>query len=156
MAPGDVARAYGDYLSEFVWAHFATFTTRTPMSADALVAEFLRLVRCAAGRAQDRVSYFYVVERGSSGAGRTRLHALLGGTACLSEAAIRGLWGHGRAEVAAYDPARGAAYYVSKDVRHDWSVYDVSPGPPRAGSPPTRTRSRTHLRPALPATIAAG
>lgn len=60
--------------------------------------------------------------------GRLHLHALLGGFAPhVSRRAAWRFWfdRYGRAQLLPYDPARGAAQYVSKYVSKELAHYDI-------------------------------
>ncbi len=76
-------------------------------------------------RAHRRVDWFYAVEAGSGG--WVHLHALTSGTAGLWPAALHAAWPHGWTRVTRFDPGRGAAHYVTKNIAHEMVEYDISP-----------------------------
>jgi len=107
-----VAQTWGDFLNQYVWAHFVTLTTEVAMSADRLRHEFVSRLTCATQR---RVPYSWVVERGLAGM-RLHLHALVAGTASLETPQLQWAWKAGRAKIEAYDRARGVAHYLAKTI----------------------------------------
>ena len=120
-----IGREYGTFLGRYAWAHYVTLTTRFPVSPAALRAEFDRFVRRLERVAQGPVSWSYTTEGGSF-AERVHAHALLGGTERVTTAAIERLWPSGNTRVQVYDPAGGAAEYVSKDVGREPDYHDIS------------------------------
>ena len=60
-------RAWGEWLSGFEWNHFATLTFTYQPRSEVAVREFRRWVRRLEQRAQRRINWFFVLERGSAG-----------------------------------------------------------------------------------------
>jgi hypothetical protein len=117
--------AWGRFLRGFHWDHFATLTYRAPVAVgraerDVWMGWIRRLERIA----QRRVSYFYVVEPTVSG--WPHVHALVAGTADLRIDQLEGTWRAGYRRIVRYDPARGASWYVSKDLLDRALTWDVS------------------------------
>jgi hypothetical protein len=107
--------AWGGFLSEYVWDHFATFTFATPTSGDAARLEFAhRYVRRLARVAQAGIAWALVVEGEESD--HVHLHALLAGTRHLPTRELERAWKLGHTRVAIYDPQRGAATYLAKTL----------------------------------------
>jgi hypothetical protein len=127
------ARGMALRLMETSWSHFATLTTRSPMSDAALARTFQnRFVRQLSRLSGRRVDYFYAIERGADPHAGGHVHALIYGTSLLTTRAIRDEWTHGHTSVAVYDRERDAALYVSKGILLDPDNYDVSRSwPPR-------------------------
>ncbi len=142
--------AMGDFLNGYPWAHWCTLTFRPPASErDAARvprewgrwrkkirgavpvgleyalrqwAVFARTTTVAAGVP---LFWFYGVEHGER-LGRLHLHALFGNTERLPAPLMRASWTAGFAQVDAYDPTRGASYYVTKYVTKELAEWDVS------------------------------
>ena len=119
-----VRSVFGAWLGQFQWDHFVTLTFAYQSSEQSAVRQFKRWIRRLDQRAQQKVSWFYVVERFASGA--YHLHALVHGTASLETSALRKAWRCGRPDVSRYDPQRGATYYVTKKIGADVVGYDIS------------------------------
>lgn len=133
--------AWTDWLSTFHWDHFATLTFREPRSEASARRAFNSYVRRLCEYTNGgSVGYFVGYEYGTFG--RLHLHALMrtyspqralgcGGrsraSAALPSKAVWEAWfeRYGRATVAAYDPKRGAAGYVSKYVTKRLAFYDI-------------------------------
>ena len=115
---------WGDWLGQTQWHHFATLTFRYRASEQSAVKQFMRWIRYLERRAQQRVDWFYAVERFASGA--YHLHTLVHGTSSLEASALRKAWQCGRADASRYDPQRGATYYVTKKIGADVVGYDIS------------------------------
>ena len=133
-------RDWGEWLTGFLWAHFATLTFRHQPAVPAAIRDFKVWVRRLEQRALERVYWFYALERGA--AGMLHLHCLVSGTRELSGGSLEDAWSWGRADASPYDPERGASYYVTKAVASDAAEYDIDPPPrPRrepSGSGPLR------------------
>jgi len=135
-APGSVTAALGEWLNEFEWTHWATFTFRVGCPSDCLIEHCHEagwgLAGPSASRARDHIDrfvntlpgppigYFYCVERGPWG-GRCHGHALLKVGSAPMEATGKGIddaWTQrfGRIQLRAYDPERGASYYCGKYI----------------------------------------
>ena len=131
-----IREAWARHLEQFEWTHFGTLTTRLPHSPTELRREFERgYVRRLARAAQGPVPWFYIVERGT--AGLAHVHALLANTGTLRLDQLRRAWLLGHTHVVAYDAARDAAFYLTKQMvpsvgaNHDAAEYDISRRLPR-------------------------
>ena len=140
-------RVWGDWLNQFSWDHFATLTFRHQPSSPGAIRRFGVFVRRLEQRAQERVHWFYVLERGA--AGMFHLHSLLSGTNRLHAASVADAWSWGRADASDYDARRGAAYYVTKSVASDVVEYDIDP-PPRPPLTNAGHPNGPRIRPAAP------
>lgn len=144
----EVRRAWGQWLSIFVWHHFATLTFACQPSVVGATRDFRTWVRRLEQRAQERVFWFYVLERGA--AGQLHVHALVSGTRQLQAASFKDAWSWGRADASAYNRHRGAAYYVSKCLASHLVEYDVNlpPCPPTtdAGRPTPSSAGESSAR----------
>lgn len=115
--------AYALFLRSIDWNHFATFTAATRFD-DRLERALLQTIRRLERVAQGPVHVFWVREVGSLGT--PHIHALLKGTERVPLARIVGAWQLGRADVRAYDPAGGAAYYLTKSLLDADARWDLS------------------------------
>jgi len=102
---------------DFVWHSFVTLTFAHPNSEEAALLHFRRWIRRVEQRAKKGVGWFVVLERGA--AGLLHVHVLLVHTDHMYPGALGKAWRCGRVEVTPYDPSRGAAYYLTKDVASD-------------------------------------
>ncbi len=143
-----LAAAWGDWLSEFEWSHWATLTFRpyvVPESPGLAPPTPLRprpgpptdFARRAfggfIGRLEDRcgepLAWFRGDELGER-LGRLHLHALLSGTDGLFPSTVGQSWPYGFSAVEVYDPKLGAAHYLTKYVTKSLASYDLA-GPLR-------------------------
>jgi hypothetical protein len=117
----------GNYLVRFQWDHFVTLTTRTPLTPETIrwVVE-REFIRSLARRAQRPVRYFFAVEGGERLGGFHHAHGLVSGTEALEVPSIEQSWKRGFTSIRRYDASRGAAYYVTKELRADRDYYFVS------------------------------
>jgi hypothetical protein len=120
----NVLRAWGAYLHEFSWDHFATLTFRYPQSVDTAIREILNWVRHLSKDTQRPIPCFYAIERGASG--WLHVHMLTAGTASLTVEKMRKAWRAGISRIEVFDQTRGAAWYVSKGLLGRCEWYDVS------------------------------
>jgi hypothetical protein len=119
-----VREMWGKWLAELhPWSHFLTLTFASETSPDLAIRHFRRWLRWVEQRAQCRVAWFYVVERG--GAPVVHLHVLIAGTSRLAPRALREAWKHGRAQAAIYAAGGRAASYVTKTLGCPSSEYDL-------------------------------
>jgi hypothetical protein len=127
--------AWAEYLGQFAWDQFATLTARHAGPAENIVREFHhRLIRRVARAAQQPVSWFYSLERSSNHS--AHLHALLWTGKRLSASEVQRSWSMGHSRVVEYDPRRGAAYYVSKELFGISGEFDMSIRLPPRLTPP--------------------
>jgi hypothetical protein len=118
--------SWSEFLWIHQWAHFATLTFRWACGMDAAHHAFLnRWVRSLTRAAQREVPYFFAIEVGRRG-GRTHIHALVGGTERLSTRRISAAWTLGYSRVLVYDPTKGGARYLTKEILADPECYAVS------------------------------
>ena len=126
---GRLPHAWGAYIRQFAWDHVATLTFRFGRPGGAIRELHDRWLRRLARNAQHSIPAFYGLERGTGG--RLHLHVLTAGTAALTLAELRQAWKAGVSEVKRYDPARGAAWYVTKGVLARCEWFDVTRRMPR-------------------------
>ena len=142
-----LAAAWGEHLTAYDWNHWVTLTFAPPCPPhlggavrlgparpgparpgpppDFAHREFSRFVHRLECRGGGPVWWFRGDELGER-LGRLHLHAFLGGTGRLLEASVGQEWRVGFSLVKRYDPALGAAHYVTKYVTKGLADYDVS------------------------------
>ena len=118
-------RAWGEWLGKQDWDHFATLTFTHPNSSWAARRQFHRWIRRLEQRAQGRVHWFFVAEKGA--AETLHLHALIDGTRGLPDSALADAWDTGRCDVSKYDRNRGAPHYLTKQIGGPVIDYDLRP-----------------------------
>ena len=142
----EVKRSWAAYLSRYEWDSFVTLTA--PMwSPSRLLVAFRGYVRHLTRAAQQPVRYFVIVETGGSGV--AHVHALLWGTARLTQPRLETGWRPGFARADAFDETRGAAAYVTKEIEQnadEWALSEKLP-PLRAPKPPVRRSSEVVAAP---------
>ena len=109
----EAQEAWGPHLASYMWHHFGTLTFRHSTAPPAAVRSCQTWRRRLAQRAQQRVYWFWVLERGA--AGLLHLHVLTAGTGHLEAAALERAWPFGRADATTYDPARGSQFAAAID-----------------------------------------
>jgi len=141
--------AWSEYLARYHWDHWVTLTfapycprqlgggvclgparlgpARPGPPPDYAHREFQRWVACVEGCGGEPVWWFRGDELGER-LGRLHLHALVGGTGGLLEASLGREWGAGFSLVKRYDPALGAAHYITKYATKGLADYAVSGG----------------------------
>jgi hypothetical protein len=144
----DLKNAWGTYLSKLPWTHYATLTDSHANGAQALLAWGKRFVRRIESAGVGPVGYYLVVE--GSGRGFPHLHMLLNIQIRLPVREIMRRWPLGFSSVRTYDPRRGAAHYITKElggVGFDpdlWDIRLLSESRSRKSqsvSPPAQTRT---------------
>jgi hypothetical protein len=133
------------WLSGCTWRHYAVLTDAFGHSAACLLRQGRRFVRRLESKARCRVDFFLIVE----GAHRDpHLHVLLRGTDSLTVSEIEREWRLGWTCVRRFNPERGAASYVAKELAHaefDTDLYDIRvPREPGEARTSRRSRSRRH------------
>ena len=132
------------WLSRCVWRHYATLTDSYISSPASLLRHGQKFLRRLESKARGRVDYFLIVE----GARQDfpHIHVLMRGTDSLTVREIERQWHLGLTCVRRFDPARGAASYVAKELAHadfDPDLYDMRlPRDPDEARVRTRSRSR--------------
>ena len=111
----ETRRTWGEWLArEFIWHHVVTATFASPPTEPAALFQLRRWLRRLEQRANHAVGWFAALERGA--AGRLHFHVLTVHTDHLEPTALENAWPCGRVDAARYDPARGAAYYLTKGL----------------------------------------
>ena len=126
LAPG-LASEWGQFLDGFDSSHYLTLTSRSQRTPEQLMTDFKKYIRSLERVAQNAVYWFVAGEEAIGGWGH--LHALTAGTGSLRTKTLERQWRSGFSRARRFDPARGAAYYVVKEVGSkskmlDW--YDLS------------------------------
>ena len=117
---------WGDFVRSLEWSRCVHLTVDGNWSAERLQQRFEReFVRFATKVLQGPVRYAFVIEGGPLG-DRAHLHGLLYFTSTLDRTRLAQAWRYGRAEVTVYDPHRGAAYYLAKEIGGRALGYGVS------------------------------
>jgi hypothetical protein len=114
--------AWGDWLGQFQWHHFATLTFTAQPSSGGAKSLFRGWLRRLEQQAKLSLGWFYVLERGA--AGLLHVHVLTAGTTNLGICAMESAWANGRSDVSVYEPTRGAAHYVTKGLGGRAEDYD--------------------------------
>jgi hypothetical protein len=133
-------------LSRCPWWHYATLTDDYGHSPASLLRQGLVFVRRLETKARRRVDYFLIVE--GARRGFPHLHALLFGTDSLTVRQVEQQWRLGFTSVRRFDPTRGAAGYVVKELAHadfEPDLYEIQL-PPEPGEECARSRSRSRRR----------
>ena len=115
---------YGDYLSKIPWNFYTTLTFRLPVGWETAVRRFNIWIRRLQQRAQGELGWFRSVERGRHDL--VHLHSLIEEPESLLISDLQGAWKWGRTDIQIYDPTRGGAYYVAKDIasgKADWDIH---------------------------------
>lgn len=137
-----IADAMGAFLSGFTWTHFVTLTTKLRRSEEVILRIFQqRFLRPLARVTQSRIPHFYAIEGTLRQNGFPHIHALLGQTETLPVAVIERTWHEGFSRVTKYDPAKGAAFYLTKEIATNPDGYGIS------RRLPERWTSRAPLQP---------
>lgn len=121
--------AWEELLGRYEWSHFVSLTDRNGGTVNGLKRAFeQRFIRRLAFRARNRIPYFVVIETNNT---LPHVHALLGGTAHVSNEDVRGCWDRGWTAASRYDCKRGAARYLTKDIVKGDAEFDFSSRLPR-------------------------
>jgi len=117
----EVAQAYADWFREYdftadaPWAHFVTLTFRHRIHPEQAAKQFDRFLGGCTRGGVHRVRWARATER--QGRGVIHFHLLLSAVPGAAPFDLVRLWkrlGGGYADVSPYDPARGAAWYLTK------------------------------------------
>lgn len=119
-----VRSAWASWLRGYQWDHYSTLTFRRPVSQAVAPDLFRGWTRRLNQRAGRRVDWFVVVEWNP--AVGFHLHALVGGTAALTNRELSAAWKWGWTRITRYDPRRGAAAYACKHLAKPSVEHDVS------------------------------
>ncbi len=116
-------RAFGEWLSTPQWEWFTSHTFRaeyvSPREADKHWQAWLNsLCQACKVRELERPFYFRVTELQERGT--IHYHSLIGGVGDIRRLLFKDFWElHGSARVLAYEPDRGANFYVGKYLTKD-------------------------------------
>ena len=123
--------AYGDFISQWPWDHYAAFTFGRQMSQSRCIRHWDDFVDSTGRLTRGRVGWVRADEQRRSGYGSPEIplhsHALLRYQNVPAPEAVAGLWKSkaGDAQVEIYDPARGAAWYLAKMFPYEDTRYDL-------------------------------
>ena len=122
-----LAEAWGQFLSQFLWDWFLTLTFRDGVKsfrAHKLFASFIRELEQAAGVP---IFWFRADEIGPRG-GRFHIHALVGNVAHLRRLTWMHRWSDlaGYARILNFDKRKGAAYYCAKYATKQFGDWELS------------------------------
>jgi hypothetical protein len=124
--PSPIVEGWGDFLSQFSWDWYATWTFADDVktfTAHNRLARWLRDLEKAAG---SPIAWFRGDEYGER-FGKFHMHGLIANVAHMGRFQWMRRWEpNGYARIYAYDPLKGAAYYVSKYVRKQLGDWDLS------------------------------
>lgn len=120
-----IHRAYAHWLGARHWDHYVDLTSAMPLTEDQLLHVFeYQWIRWLEKSAQVPVLWAVFAQKGRAFE-RDHLHCLLHGTASLTGKQIGRAWQPGRiVKVRRYDPTKGAAGYITRDVLNDaeWNI----------------------------------
>lgn len=119
-----IRRGYADWLSEHEWDHYADLTSENPLCEASLLHIFkCQWIRWLEKSTQNAVLWAVFAQRGPFN-GRHHLHCLLYGTAGLTVDQIDRDWRAGLAKVRIFDPNKGAAAYITREVSEngEWDI----------------------------------
>lgn len=121
-----IRRTWGEWLNNYPWHHWCHLTFANAPTQEAAIQQYRVWIRRLEQRAQQKLSWFYALERGMGG--RLHLHALIEGTSDLPTTEIKEAWSEGRAEASGYNEYLGATFYIAKSVGDDSKLvqYDLS------------------------------
>lgn len=144
LSTTDYREVFGDWLSQYAWTHWGTFTFRpyvprlspglapprfTPSQAGPPIhfahREWQRYVRRLERNLHRPIWWFRGDELGER-LGRLHFHALIGGAMDYPPQVLAELWTSGFSKIVTYDPEKSAAYYVTKYVVKGLADWDVS------------------------------
>lgn len=118
---------WASWLEEFRWSHFVTLTFYNPQRREAALGHFKRWIRTITNGSSP-VPYVVVVEGDYLGVTPTHLHALVAVPMPTSCRLLENAWGkrRGWARARIYDPSKGGARYLVKQIAVYEPVYEVS------------------------------
>ena len=111
----DLIEAWAEFLNRFLWEGFWTLTFEEDYSAASARRAFVRWASRFTVSEPEALSFIGFLEWGHRTPKVPHIHALTRNERC----ARRVMWSfwyshHGRAQSRAYDPSRGAPYYLAK------------------------------------------
>lgn len=130
--------ALGRIVSDQSWDYFVTLTSKRKWSPEVWGKQLRKWPRWLEQRTKGKVWCFWVLERGA--ADRLHAHALVRGESWNLEAALWYAWPGGFDDYQSYDPDRGAAFYLVKDIPGwvlDWGFH-------HSDGVPKKTLERLH------------
>lgn len=122
----DLSSVFGEWLNQFKWDWWATFTFRRDTSPYRAKKSFLRFIR---GNLHRHAYYFMVVEWHSY-RDCVHLHALVGNVDKVRRLSTMDRWyaTYGISRIWPYDTRLGARYYLSKYITKELSDWDFNFG----------------------------
>ena len=126
-----VVSAYGDFLSQWSWHHYATLTFANKQSRANCLRHWHEFVHSLGCTTRGRVGWVRVDEQRPSGCGSPAIplhyHALLKYKNVPPAKCVEALWKAkaGDALVEDYQRGGGAAYYIAKMIPDQATNYDI-------------------------------
>lgn len=113
----------GEWLGQFEWNLYGTFTFRRHMRANSALKAVGRFIV-----SHDPSAKFVMAVRQYQDAGKPHIHSLIKGLDGLDCLYLVNRWyeSHGIARIFPYDKTRGASYYLAKNAHGNWGELDVS------------------------------
>jgi hypothetical protein len=127
----NLVSAYGNFISQWPWDHYATLTFGRRMSQPRCLQHWDEFIDSAGRLTHGRVAWVRADEQRWSGFGSPQIllhfHALLKYQNVPAPEAVTTLWKSrsGDAKVEFYDPARGAAWYLAKMFPYEDTRYNM-------------------------------
>ena len=127
----NLVSAYGGFISQWPWDHYATLTFGRKLSQASCLRRWDEFINSLGRNTRGRVRWVRADEQRWSGYGSPEIalhyHALLKYQNVPAPEAVAALWesNAGDARVEIYDCARGAAWYIAKMFPYDGMNYDM-------------------------------
>jgi hypothetical protein len=119
-------RAWGEHLNQYQWSVFATLTNGWGASRERLSREFRRFTHRLQRQEKTNISWFYVIEGGSTML--SHIHALIYAPS-LNTGVIASQWRVGLTHVRRYEQRLRVGHYMTKQILGT-NEYDLSPTMP--------------------------
>lgn len=122
---------YGNWIHQWPWDHFATFTFGRVLSPSTCEHHWKAFIDSLERYTRGRTGWIRATEGRWSGCGKPYIplhyHALLIYKNPPAPGAVEAMWGSksGDGKVEIYDPARGAAWYVTKMFSYNDYDFDL-------------------------------
>jgi hypothetical protein len=127
----NLVSAYGDFISQWPWDHYATLTFGRKLSQASCLRHWDEFIDSLGRNTRGRVGWIRADERRWSGYASPEIplhfHALLKYQHVPAPDEVAGLWRSraGDAKVEAYNCGGGAAYYIAKMFPYEDTRYDM-------------------------------
>jgi hypothetical protein len=127
----NLVSAYGDFISQWPWDHYGTFTFGRQLSQSGSIRQWNEFIDSLGRNTRGRVGWVRADEQRWSGYGRPEIplhyHALLKYKNVPTPEDVAALWKSraGDAKVEVYGSGGGAAYYIAKMFPYEDTKYDL-------------------------------